>query len=123
MWLAVTAGFLADMLISWGISSLGSLFDSNLRNGVVSFATTAGIVTAILLVLSTGLGGWLAGRIAKRENVLHGVLVGGLGIFALLIASFSGERLPLADIVLQIVAVGVGGLGGWLSRWIPARQE
>ena len=123
MWLAVTAGFLADMLISWGISSVGSLFDPNLRNSVVSFATTAGIVAAILLVLSTGLGGWLAGRIAKRENVLHGVLVGGMGIFAMLISSWSGVRLPFADIVLQIVAVGVGGLGGWLSRWIPARQE
>ena len=120
-WLAIAAGFVVDVLISLAIISVGQRFDPELGRGV-SFATSAGTITAILLVLSTGVGGWLAGRLARHEYVLHGVLVGGLGIIDMLISSFFGEQPPLANILLQCVAVVVGGIGGWLSQWIPARR-
>jgi hypothetical protein len=41
----------------------------------------------------------------------------------MLVSSLFGERMPLTNILLQFAAVAVGGLGGWLSYWVPARQE
>jgi putative membrane protein (TIGR04086 family) len=121
-WLAVVAGYFTDLTLSLIIAYIGSQLGANLERGI-TFNTSADTLTAILLVVSTGLGGWLAARLAKHEQVLHGVLVGGIGIMDMLIMSFFGERSPLATILLQVVAVGVGGLGGWLSRWVPAPQR
>ena len=121
-WLAVPAGYIVDILISLIIIGVGERFDPQIRNGV-SFATGAGTITAILLVLSTGAGGWLAGRLARYEYVLHGSLVGGIGIIDMFISSLFGQSVPLANILLQCIAVAIGGLGGWLSRWVPAPQQ
>ncbi len=122
MWLAVAAGYFADYFISVIISSIGVHFDPDLARGV-SFGNVVGAITAVLLVLSTGVGGWIAGRIAKHEYVLHGILVGGIGIIDMLVSSLFGAQAPLANILLQFIAVGVGGLGGWLSTWVPAQQQ
>ena len=121
-WLAVAAGYVADYFISFVIAGIGVHLDPKLAQGI-SFGSIAAAVTAVLLVLSTGVGGWIAGRLAKHEYVLHGVLVGGIGIIDMLISSFFGERIPLTSILIQFAAVAVGGLGGWLSQWVPARQE
>jgi putative membrane protein (TIGR04086 family) len=86
-------------------------------------ASSVGIVISLLLVLSTIIGGWLAGRLAKEERFLHGFMVGGIGIVMLLIESFSGEAMPLDTILLQFVATGLAGLAGYVSRWTPARQR
>lgn len=122
VWFAVALGFLADQLISIAVGTVGLRFDPNLVHGA-TFATTAGAVTSILLVLSTGFGGWLAGRLAKHEYVLHGALVGGWGVILMLIFALFGDQAPLTDILLQFGAVAAGGLGGWLSHWIPTRQQ
>ena len=121
-WSAIAIGFLVDNLISILVGSTGARFDPELAQGV-SFATTAGTITSILLVLSTGFGGWLAGRLAKHEHVLHGTLVGGLGIIVMLVSSLFGQQTPLLNILLQCLAVGAGALGGWLSRRTPAQQQ
>jgi putative membrane protein (TIGR04086 family) len=122
-WLAVITGFLLDLLISTLVFGLASQLDPDLNNQI-TFASTVGIVTSCLLVLSTCVGGWVAGRMARTEFVLHGVLVGGLGIFALLIQTLiAGEAEPLSGILLQCVCVAAGGLGGWLSgRRLLARR-
>ena len=122
MWLAVAAGFFADTLISAIIRAIGAQFDPDLGREIV-LASSAGKVTAALLVFSTGIGGWLAGRLARHENVLHGTLVGGIGIIYMLVISFLGAPIGLPEIVLQCVAVVTGAVGGWLSRWIPAPQQ
>ncbi len=122
VWLAVAAGFVADQLLSQLIASVGSLFDPAVAVGI-TFNSAASIITAILLVVSTGIGGWIAGRLAKQEYVLHGVLVGGTGVLVMLLTAIFGQQWPLANIVLQCVAIGLGGLGGWLSRWLPTRQQ
>ena len=121
-WLAVAAGYFVDALISLAILGIAQQFDPELVRGV-SFRTSAGTIAAILLVLSTGIGGWLAGRLAKHEYVLHGALVGSIGIIDMLISSLFGEQAPLTNILLQCVAVAVGAIGGWLSRWVPAPQQ
>jgi len=121
-WIAVVAGFLLDMLLSTLIFGIAAQIDPELSSQL-TLATTAGVITACLLVLSTGAGGWLAGRLARTEFVLHGALVGGLGIFVMLIESLIGSGAePLNAILLQCVAVVVGGLGGWLSGRMPTAR-
>jgi len=110
------------MLVSQLVGAVGQHFDPQLAQGL-NLATTAAIITAILLVVSTGFGGWVAGRMAKTEYVLHGALVGGLGIIFMLIQALFSTPSPLIDILLQCVAVGVGALGGWLSQWVPTAQR
>ena len=120
-WIAIVAGYLLDYVISLIVLAIGAQFDSGLATQI-SLATTAGVVTACMLVLSTGIGGYLAGRLARAERVLHGALVGGLGIFLMLIFSLFGQSQPLTAILLQCVAVVVGCLGGWLSGRVPAAR-
>lgn len=123
MWFAIALGLLADNVISLIITAISQQYDPDLGQQI-TFATGAGGLVAILLVLSTGFGGWLAGRLAKTEYVLHGALVGGMGIILLLFTSFFGaEPVPLINTLLQCVAVVVGGLGGWLSQWLPKPKQ
>ncbi len=122
MWLAVLLGYLVDQLISIIILGIGQAFDPQLTDGA-TFASTAGTVTSVLLVLSTGLGGWLAGRLAKQEYLLHGVLVGGITLVVMLVQSLFGKQWTGTIVVLQIIATLVGGLGGWLSQWVPVSQR
>ncbi len=122
VWLAAASGYFADVVISLIILMIGTQIDPSLADGI-SFDSTAGAVTAILLVVSTGVGGWLAGRLAKQEYVLHGVLVGGIGLITMLVESLFATAPPLVNIQLQFVAIGLGGLGGWLSRWLPTSQQ
>ncbi len=83
-WLAVILGYLVDAVLSTFIRWGAAQFDPRLMNEI-SFHSITGAVAAILLVVSTGVGGWLAGRLARQEYVLHGALVGGIGIILLLI--------------------------------------
>ena len=122
-WLAVITGFLVDLLISSLVFGIAAQYDPELSSEI-TLVTTTGLITACLLVLSTGIGGWVAARLARTEFVLHGVLVGGLGIFALLLQSLiGGQAEPLNGILLQCVAVVVGGIGGWLSGRRQAQQQ
>ncbi len=121
-WVAVLAGWILDFVLSLIISGVALAFDPSLEEASF-FASASGIVTGLLLALATGIGGWLAGRIAKEERVLHGVLVGGLGIFLLLLVSLTDTPPPLDSILLQLLATALGGLGGYLSRWTPVRQQ
>jgi putative membrane protein (TIGR04086 family) len=121
-WIAVVVGFLLDTLISTLIFGIAAQIEPDLST-TITLTTTVGLITACLLVLSTGIGGWLAARLARTEFVLHGVLVGGLGIFSMLLeALIGGQAQPLNAILLQCVACGVGGIGGWLSgRMLASR--
>src|SRR5687767_11628913 len=98
-WLAILIGYLVDTVISTFITWVAALFDPRLMTEI-TFSSYAGAVTAVLLVVSTGVGGWLAGRLAKQEYVLHGALVGGLGIILMLILSVFDAPPPLIGIVL-----------------------
>lgn len=122
VWLAVLAGFFADYFISIIISLIGQQFDPQLTIGL-TLASTAGIVTTVLLSLSTGFGGWLAGRLAKHEYILHGALVGGISLITVFLNSLFVESATLFNIVHAIVLVGTGALGGLLSRWFPSSQQ
>jgi putative membrane protein (TIGR04086 family) len=113
-WTAVLTGFLADYLISFFLSALatpeflGSPDPTRLGD----------LLLLGLLVLSTGIGGYIAGRIAQTNRTLNGLLVGVVGILLNQLA----PPLPRAFVIASAVACGFAALGGFLSRYPPLRQ-
>lgn len=121
-WLAVLAGWMLDLFLSALIVGIALMIDPDLADQNF-LAGTGSVVLGVLLVSATAVGGWLAARLAKQERVLHGVLVGGMGIFMLLFESIFDTPPPLDSIVLQFVATVLAGVGGYISRWLPMRQQ
>jgi hypothetical protein len=78
--------------------------------------STSGLLLGLIVGLScTVLGGYFAGRIAGRSEVLHGVLVAVLGMVAAVIFRESG--IPLwFDIAGFAGMLPAGMAGGYLSE-------
>lgn len=81
----------------------------------LGFAAIAGLVGVFA-------GGYLAGRLARRDGLFHGAIVGALTIVVASIAASAGEpRVSdiLADtltiIVSDVLLLGLSSLGGWLA--------
>lgn len=121
VWFAVLLGVFVDQIISSIILGIGSQADPNINNGTF-YLTAAGLITAGLLAVSTGVGGWSAGRLAKQERVLHGALVGGVGLVLMVLLGLAGERWQIDELLVQFAGTALGALGGWLSRFVPTRQ-
>ncbi len=121
-WLAVVAGSLLDHILTIIIGGIAIGVAPDTAQGQF-FASSAGALIGVLLVLATVAGGWLAGLIAKEERFLHGFMVGGVGIVLLLLGSLAGSMLTLDMLVLQLIATGLAGCAGYSSRWTPVRQR
>jgi hypothetical protein len=69
------------------------------------------------VILGFAFGGWLGGRMAVHSHRFHGSVTGLLlGGLIVLLASTGSTTLSVIDILtLALVAVVVGGLGGWLG--------
>jgi putative membrane protein (TIGR04086 family) len=113
-WTAVLAGFLADYLISFFLSALATPEFL----GSPDPARPGDLLLLVLLVLSTGIGGYIAGRIAQTDRTLNGLLVGVVGI----LLNQLGAPLPRVFVIASAVACAVAALGGFLSRYPPLRQ-
>lgn len=113
-WTAVLTGFLADYLISFFLSALATpefLESPNLTR-------PSDLMLLALLVLSTGVGGYIAGRMARTDRTLNGLLVGVIGI----LFNQLGPALPRVFVIASVVACVFAALGGFLSRYPPLRQ-
>ena len=67
-------------------------------------------------------GGYLAGRLARRDGLFHGAIVGALTIVVASIAASAGNAQVtniLADtlsiVVSDVLLLGLSSLGGWLA--------
>jgi putative membrane protein (TIGR04086 family) len=120
VWWAIWLGFSVDWLTSTALGSLASLIDPSINDRDFT-ATSIGLVTAALFALSTGFGGWLAGRIAKHEHMLHGALVGGVGILLMVVLGMFGQSWQISELMIQFGGTLLGALGGWLSSRGRAR--
>ena len=99
-------------------------------------ATASGLALSILVAIGgvllgfpaiAGLagvlaGGYLAGRLARRDGLFHGAIVGALTIVVASIAASSGNAEVtniLADtlsiVVSDVLLLGFSSLGGWLA--------
>jgi putative membrane protein (TIGR04086 family) len=117
-WSAAATGFLVDFTIS----SLIVVF-ANPGEAFFSQPTLANPVHLLffaLFVFSTGIGGYVAGRIAARNPVLHGLLVGVFGVLLSQISIMSGApNPPVAFVVASAIGCGLGAIGGLVSQYVP----
>ena len=74
----------------------------------------------IIGALCTVLGGYVAGRLAKAEEIKHGALVGAVSlIIGLLQTGMAGEASPVPywhELLGYILAIPAGALGGSLAQ-------
>ncbi len=78
-------------------------------------------ITIAFGILFSLLGGYVAGRIARRDEVLYG-MASGLGVIALSLACTFALRLPTGSqpfwqvLLFGLLNVGVNTFGGFLAR-------
>ena len=118
-WMAVLTGFLADVLLAFLLSFLATAIAS----AGTDPTQAAGLVLIGLGIVATGVGGYIAGRMAQAQRTLHGLLVGVVGILAIQLPLLvGGPSLTRVDVIALALGCLAGTLGGWLSRFPALRR-
>lgn len=120
-WSAVLLGWLVDFCLSLLVQFFaGSTFITLSQQP--DLTRTADLVLLGLLLLSTGVGGYVAGRLARESQVLNGLMVGIIGI---LISAFlnGNSGMPRIFVFSQLLACMLGALGGYLSQFPRVRVK
>src|SRR5262245_16905156 len=118
-WMAVLTGFLADVLLTYLIVFLAPTTPT----AGLDPAQATSLVLIGLGILATGVGGYIAGRMAQVQRPLHGLLVGVVGILAIqLQLPFGGPSMTRVDVIALALGCLAGALGGWLSRFPALRR-
>lgn len=116
-WSAVLRGWLIDFLLSLIIqfSAIGlgltSFFESP------DLSRPPDLVLLVLLLLSTGIGGYAAGRLARRAQIINGFMVGIIGVVIAAILNPGVSAVPRLFVFGQIAGCGLGAVGGYISRF------
>lgn len=114
-WMAVITGFVVDYVVTAllmiVVAPEPAFFDApDLR-------LPAHLVFLILALLSTGVGGFVAARMASGRYELHGLLVGVVGIlFAQFQILAGAPNPPKLFVIASAVGCAVGALGGLVAR-------
>jgi putative membrane protein (TIGR04086 family) len=100
---SLTATVLA--LVFWGVLAFAGFEDAPL----------AGLTAAI--VVSFGVAGYAAGRLAPHTNRFHGSVAGlGLAGLVLIVATLGGSPAPFPQVILLFAfGIVIGGFGGILG--------
>jgi len=114
-WMAVLIGFLVD----FAISALLSLLAAPQFFTAPNPAQPGDLLLMGLLALSTGIGGFVAGRMAGESRTINGLLVAVVGI----LVNQLGPPLPRVLVISSLVACGLAALGGYLSRFAPQQPS
>ncbi len=112
-WMAVLTGFVVDV----AISAVLSLLATPQFYAGPNPAQPGDLLLLGLLALSTGIGGFVSGRMAGESRTINGLLVAIVGI----LVNQLGPPLPRILVISSLIACGLAALGGYLSRF-PAQQ-
>ena len=100
----------------------GGLPEEALQEALKEMISSQEGLLALLVIgaLCTLLGGYVAGRLARAEEVKHGALVGAVSlIIGVLQTGMAGEASPLPfwhELLGYILAIPAGALGGSLAQ-------
>ena len=118
-WGSVFGGVVTVLAVSILLSVLGSsiglfMFDPFADNPVSGIGTTVGIGTAVALIVSMIAGGFVAGKLAGVDGLIHGFLVWGT---TLIVGAFFGVLLTVGAAKLTMNALGAASsvAGGVIS--------
>jgi putative membrane protein (TIGR04086 family) len=118
-WMAVLTGFLVDVLLTFFIF----LFAPPTVSAGSNPTQTPDLILMALGIVATGVGGYVAGRMAQIQRPLHGFLVGIVGILAIQLQLLAGgPTMTRIDIISLALGCLVGALGGLLSRFPTQRR-
>ena len=118
-WMAVLTGFLVNVLLTFFIF----MFAPPTASARHDVTQTSDLILIVLGVTATGVGGYVAGRMAQTLRPLHGLLVGVVSILAIQLQLLSGgPTLSRTDVISLALACLVGALGGLLSRFPTQRR-
>jgi putative membrane protein (TIGR04086 family) len=113
-WMAVFVGFWVDAILSVLIRLF--MMPDELFLSAPDIGDPDHLLLLALLTLSTMVGGYVAGRIARARNSLHGLLVGVVGVLIGQLDIAGGGGVPAHPFVIAS-AIGclLGALGGLIS--------
>lgn len=100
----------------------GALSGEALQQALEQMISSQEGLLALLVIgaLCTVLGGYIAGRLAKAEEVKHGALVGAVSlIVGVLQTGMAGEASPVPywhELLGYLLAIPVGALGGSFAQ-------
>src|SRR5262245_38823638 len=115
-WIAVLTGFLADYLITSLLVLLANPGADFVQGP--DFRRIDHIILFVLLLLSTGVGGYIAGRMSRARLALHGLLVGVVGILYSQLAILGGNPVPgRAFVIGSLAGCLLGALDALISEW------
>jgi putative membrane protein (TIGR04086 family) len=118
-WMAVLTGFLVDVLLTFVISLLAPPTVS----AGLDLTNRSDLILVGLGVVATGVGGYVAGRMAQALRPLHGLLVGIVTILSIQFQQLAGgPNLTRTDVIALALGCLAGALGGLLSRFPPQRR-
>lgn len=116
-WSAVLIGWLLDfslsLLIQFIVSGIGIEVTAFFESPDLTRPSDLSLLT--LLLLATGVGGYIAGRLARRSYTLNGFMVGIVGIIIAAFLSYGTPAPPRFFIVGQIAGCSLAALGGYVS--------
>jgi putative membrane protein (TIGR04086 family) len=115
-WTAAATGFLVDYTISALIMVFANPGESFTNQPSLNNPTH--LFFFGLFLISTGIGGYVAGRVAGVQHALHGLLVGVFGILLNQLTILGGAPNP-APMFIFASAIGcvIGACGGLISRY------
>jgi putative membrane protein (TIGR04086 family) len=118
-WMAVLTGFLVHILLIFLIS----FFAPPTVSAGPDPARPADLILIGLGILTTGIGGYIAGRMAQAQRPLHGLLVGVVSILAIQLQLLAGgPSLTRIDVITLALGCLAGAVGGLLSRFPATRR-
>lgn len=100
----------------------GGLPEEAIEKALKEMLSSREALLALIVIgaLCTVLGGYVAGRLAKAEEVKHGALVGAVSlIVGVLQTGMAGEGSPVPywhELLGYVLAIPAGALGGSLAR-------
>jgi len=125
---AILAGVIVDFVLSALVMVVvvllwGFVVAEQGKSPATNPAAFAGDTRVLLISLAVGfgtliLGGFVAGRIARHDHLLHGVLVGTISLAVGLVLGSAGSPAWFRAIVIAL-DIPMAALGGLLAR--PAR--
>lgn len=131
----IVIGAVVDYVVTYAVITLylivyfmkeplekGGLPEEALHEALKEMISSQEGLLALLVIgaLCTLLGGYVAGRLARAEEVKHGALVGALSlIIGVLQTGMAGEASPLPfwhELLGYVLAIPAGALGGSLAQ-------